>query len=247
MMVGAESRTRRRHGNHDTHTSEREKGLSRWIVSLLVALVVAIVVDRIEPAPAPEPEPPAIAAAAVRPEPSFAAGLISPIEPARILEVRPVAMEDGSDEAGAALHLVAARGTPVMAPVSGSVLAVTHLTSAGLAVDLLEDDGTRVVRLGHLLRLAAGVQDDKKVLRGDIIGWVGDSGTPQAGEYVLHVSVRDVPADGRWWQGRPLLLGTTTGRIVPLSPPVPETGQPRPGVPASMPPPAESGSPALEN
>lgn len=116
--------------------------------------------------------------------------------------------EAGNDDGGRALHIRTTRAAPVRAGVEGEVLAVSHLTSSGLAVDLLDPAGGRWIRYGHLYRIAPGIRQGEKVGRGQILGWTGSTGLPNETRSFLHLSVRRVPKGGEWWKAAPEDAGT---------------------------------------
>lgn len=182
----------------------------RWIFSLAAALTLAFFLDRVGQGSSAGllPSPPSLAErteappriAVPRPEPGPEMPFHSPIETKSILRVEHAGEEPGSDDSGRALHLFAPRATPVLAPFDGEVLQVTHLTSTGLAIDVVDDPGRRLVRLGHLLRISPEARAGEKVSVGQVIGWVGDTGAAGPGRFVLHVSLRRIADDGRWWE-----------------------------------------------
>jgi LysM repeat protein len=93
--------------------------------------------------------------------------------------------------------LFAPRGTPVLAPTSGSVLAVNGAIG-GLQFFLRGDDGTTYIGT-HLDAFGA----TGRVNAGDVIGYVGDSGNARGSRPHLHFEVQ--PAGGRSVNPYPLL------------------------------------------
>jgi len=195
--------------------------LIRWISSLLVLVVYAFFLDRVlvtsmsSPLALPAISPRGVegAAPAVRrtseatASSSFDRNFHLPIERASILGVEYAPVEPGTNDGGRALHIAAPRATPVTAGFDGEVLAVTHLTSSGLSIDLMDEAHHRIVRYGHLLRLAPSAKNGATIERGELIGWVGDTGDPAAGRFALHLSLHRVPPDGRWWEAESDDLG----------------------------------------
>ncbi len=193
--------------------------LTRWIFALAAALALAFFLDRVQPGR----ESPMLAGAetgrvrsvALTAQPADASSVEAPspfdfavpIDPAQVIDVTFAPAEKGSDDAHRALHIRAARGSVVRSSFDGEVFAVSHLTSAGLAVDVVDPARRRVVRYGHLLRFAPPVREGEKIGKGEILGWVGDTGEPEPGQFVLHVSIHPIPADGAWWRSKPADLG----------------------------------------
>jgi len=185
--------------------------LIRWIVSLVFALAVALVFEHaLAPRPAaataPQGSPSAVSRVVAGPMET-----ILPIDPDRVRRVERAPPERGSDDADRAIHIVTDRGVAVHAAFDGVVLARTHLTSSGLAIDVYDRLDHRLARYGHLLRLSPTVRDGSTVAAGAVIGWVGDTGAAEPGRYELHFAIRTVPSDGVWWHGRPLDLSRLYG------------------------------------
>jgi murein DD-endopeptidase MepM/ murein hydrolase activator NlpD len=76
--------------------------------------------------------------------------------------------------------LMAAYGTPVVAPVGGTV-STSSSGSGGLTVELVGDDGTTYMGM-HLARFGA----TGRVASGAVIGYVGTSGNARGGAPHLH-------------------------------------------------------------
>jgi murein DD-endopeptidase MepM/ murein hydrolase activator NlpD len=83
--------------------------------------------------------------------------------------------------------IFAPAGTPVRAPVDGSVR-VTNGPVGGLAVYVTMRDRTYFY-MAHLSALAAGLADGQTVKTGQVIGYVGDSGNARGGAPHLHIEL----------------------------------------------------------
>jgi murein DD-endopeptidase MepM/ murein hydrolase activator NlpD len=77
------------------------------------------------------------------------------------------------------------KGTPIMAPAKGKVTSVRKWGSMGLMVKIKHDSTYQTV-YGHLLK--AAVKRGQRVKRGEIIGYMGNSGRSTG--YHLHYEVR---------------------------------------------------------
>jgi murein DD-endopeptidase MepM/ murein hydrolase activator NlpD len=53
----------------------------------------------------------------------------------------------------------------------------------------------------HLDRYAEGLQEGKRVERGDIIGFVGSTGDANANAPHLHLAIFELGPEKQWWKG----------------------------------------------
>jgi peptidoglycan LD-endopeptidase LytH len=103
-----------------------------------------------------------------------------------------------------AIDIHAPRGTPVLAVADGEIIRLHSGARGGLSLYHLDDDGRTRYYYAHLDRYAEGVQAGVRVHRGDVIGYVGDTGNAQPGDYHLHFSIAILHDRSRWWQGENL-------------------------------------------
>lgn len=102
-----------------------------------------------------------------------------------------------------AIDIRAPRGTPVRAVTDGRVLRLAQHDSGGITLYHLAPDGHTLFYYAHLDRYAPGVRAGMSVRQGDIIGYVGDTGNPGAGNYHLHFEVMTAADPQSYWSGRP--------------------------------------------
>ncbi|HEX2162322.1 MAG TPA: M23 family metallopeptidase, partial [Thermoanaerobaculia bacterium] len=143
----------------------------------------------------------------------------------------------------AGVDVLAEKMVPVLAAASGEV-AWVHGERGGNCCDvsLVHDDGwrSRYIHLnndtpgsddGRAVGIAPGVREGARVVAGQVIGWVGDSGNAEATTSHLHFELRDpdgVPVDPY----PSLLAATRRGRPL-VAPPVrrePREGERAPGL-----------------
>jgi peptidoglycan LD-endopeptidase LytH len=103
-----------------------------------------------------------------------------------------------------AIDIHAPRGTPVVAVANGTVIKLHQGSRGGIAVYLMDEDGRTRYYYAHLDGYAEGLHEGQRVERGEVIGFVGDTGNAQPGDYHLHFSVAILEDADRWWQGRNL-------------------------------------------
>ena len=97
--------------------------------------------------------------------------------------------------------IFAARGTPVRAPVDGSVR-IRNSGLGGLSVYVTGADGTYYY-LAHLAGIAPGLADGVTVRTGDVVGDVGDSGNARGGMPDVHLEIH--PGGGGPVDPKPIL------------------------------------------
>jgi murein DD-endopeptidase MepM/ murein hydrolase activator NlpD len=103
-----------------------------------------------------------------------------------------------------AIDIHAPRGTPVIAVVDGTIRKLHSGARGGLAIYLMDDDGTTRYYYAHLDGYAQGLHEGQRVERGEVIGYVGDTGNASPGDYHLHFSVAILDSPSRWWEGENL-------------------------------------------
>lgn len=103
-----------------------------------------------------------------------------------------------------AIDIHAPLGTPVIAVADGTIRKLHSGARGGLAIYLLDDDGTTRYYYAHLDGYAQGLREGQRVERGEVIGYVGDTGNAQRGDYHLHFSVAILDSPSRWWEGENL-------------------------------------------
>ncbi len=103
-----------------------------------------------------------------------------------------------------AIDIHAPRGTPVLAVVPGRIIKLHSADRGGLSVYLLDDDGRTRYYYAHLDAYAEGLREGARVERGEVIGFVGDTGNASPGDFHLHFSVAVLDSPREWWRGRNL-------------------------------------------
>jgi murein DD-endopeptidase MepM/ murein hydrolase activator NlpD len=111
-----------------------------------------------------------------------------------------------------AIDIIAPKGTPVIAAADGTVVKLFQSVKGGITLYQRGTDGKTVYYYAHLERYADGVGENQAVRRGDLLGYVGDTGNATPGNYHLHFAVWITEDPKRYWDGAnlnpyPLLVG----------------------------------------
>jgi len=103
-----------------------------------------------------------------------------------------------------AIDIMAAAGTPVMATTDGIVTKLFQSERGGITLYELDPSGRYVYYYAHLMRYADGIAEGQHLRRGDLIGYVGDTGNAGVGNYHLHFAISKVTAPHAWSGGEPI-------------------------------------------
>lgn len=98
-------------------------------------------------------------------------------------------MRGGGTRTHEGLDIMAPRGTPVASPTDAIVLRTGDGSSSGLVVYTANPGGETFVYM-HLDKIAEGLTQGKRIPRGHIIGFVGDTGNAKGAGTHLHFEVR---------------------------------------------------------
>jgi peptidoglycan LD-endopeptidase LytH len=124
-----------------------------------------------------------------------------------VLGIRPEQLRDtyNASRSGGRRHdaidIHAPRGTPVLAASDGEIIKLHSGARGGISLYQLDADGVTRYYYAHLDRYADGVREGVRVRRGQVIGYVGDTGNAQPGDYHLHFSIARLSDRRRWWTG----------------------------------------------
>ena len=128
--------------------------------------------------------------------------------PVPVRGVEPAALADtwgaprGAGRSHRGIDIFAGRGTAVLAPVDGLVLDVGHDRLGGNVVKVL-GPGLQVHYFAHLDRF--GPLDERAAIRrGEVVGYVGDTGNARGTPPHLHYGIYELP--GRAINPYPLLV-----------------------------------------
>ena len=112
------------------------------------------------------------------------------------------------------LDLMAPYGSPIRAPLAGTVIFVGVWYGYGNMIDIRHDNGM-ITRYGHLSKFAPGIRPGVAIDTGALLGNIGTSGQAQGAH--LHFEVR---IDGRVMDPKPY-LGLAACPAMPTTRPAP--------------------------
>lgn len=102
------------------------------------------------------------------------------------------------------MDILAPKGTPVIAAVDGAVLKMRWDHGGGRTLRLVDQSGKYVLYYAHLSRYATGLREGSPVRRGQVVAYVGRTGTVHGSAH-LHLGIASLLGDtDHWWQVRPL-------------------------------------------
>lgn len=98
-----------------------------------------------------------------------------------------------------AIDIMAPLGTPVLAAASGTVEKIFESQNGGHTIYVRSSDGKLVYYYAHLD--SYGVVEKQKVIQGQQIATVGNTGSAAGGAPHLHFEIKAMQPGERWWQG----------------------------------------------
>ena len=101
-----------------------------------------------------------------------------------------------------AIDIMAPRGTPVHAAVSGTIRKLFLSKPGGNTIYEFDEAGEYCYYYAHLDHYAEGLREGMHVKRGDIIAYVGSTGNADPGAPHLHFAVFELGPKREWWNGK---------------------------------------------
>lgn len=99
-----------------------------------------------------------------------------------------------------AIDIFRPKGQPLRAVVDGVIEKLYESVVGGTTLYLVDRDGRYRFYYAHLDRYATGIQEGKPVRRGDLIGYLGNSGNARWTRPHLHFQVMLTEPTGAWWK-----------------------------------------------
>jgi len=127
-----------------------------------------------------------------------------PLQGLKLADLHDTFNEVRNGHAHEAIDIVAARGTPVHAVVSGTIRKLFLSKPGGNTIYEFDEVGEYCYYYAHLDRYADGLREGMRVKRGDIIAYVGSTGNADARTPHLHFAVFELGPKREWWKGKPI-------------------------------------------
>lgn len=161
-------------------------------------------------APATAPAGPSpVAFASARPTAAAplqtASGLVLPVagvKPSELIDT--YTQSRGEGRLHEAIDIMAPAGTPVLAAVDGTVAKLFTSERGGLTIYQFDPAQRRVYYYAHLQGYAPGLAEGQTLERGQVIGYVGSTGSANPAGPHLHFTVGDLGPEKKWWKSTPV-------------------------------------------
>lgn len=97
------------------------------------------------------------------------------------------------------IDIMADKGTPVLAAASGKIIKLFVSAKGGTTIYQMDESGKYIFYYAHLERYADNLHPGQRVLRGEVIGYVGETGNAPVPH--LHFEIQTHGAGRKWWRG----------------------------------------------
>ncbi|GAB2508194.1 M23 family metallopeptidase [Lysobacter humi (ex Lee et al. 2017)] len=143
-------------------------------------------------------------------------GLVIPVQ-----GIRPDQLVDtytqsrGAGRLHEAIDIMAPAGTPVLAAIEGPVAKLFTSERGGITVYQFDPEGRRVYYYAHLQGYAPGLAEGQVLRQGQVLGYVGSTGSATPDGPHLHFSIGELTPEKKWHRSvamnpYPLLAGAGT-------------------------------------
>lgn len=170
-----------------------------WVVLGLIVVAAAVFVALLRAGPATLPR------VTFEPPPAQSRGPLSLIVPVAGITRSGFTDTWGQARAADRTHhgtdIMAPGGTPVLAAGAGTVEKLFQSERGGITLYERSPDRRWTFYYAHLRGYAPGLHEGQRVLAGQLLGFVGDTGDAGAGNTHLHFGLTRTAPDQRWYQG----------------------------------------------
>ncbi|HEU4851364.1 MAG TPA: M23 family metallopeptidase, partial [Telluria sp.] len=154
------------------------------------------------PAPVAAPVQPAPAAAPVAQQPPGLANLLMPVEGIDQSKLADTFEQARGEAKHEAIDIAAPKGTKVFAVADGKLVKLFDSKEGGLTVYQFDPSQTYAYYYAHLDRYAEGLKEGMELKRGDLVGYVGNSGNADPATPHLHFTIFELTPEKQWWKGK---------------------------------------------
>jgi peptidoglycan LD-endopeptidase LytH len=130
--------------------------------------------------------------------------IASPLEGLKLSDLHDSFNEVHNGHAHEAIDIMAPRGTPVHAAVSGTIRKLFLSKPGGITIYEFDEAAEHCYYYAHLDHYAEGLREGMRVQRGDVIGYVGSTGDADARAPHLHFTIFELGPEREWWKGKPI-------------------------------------------
>lgn len=125
-----------------------------------------------------------------------------PIEGIAASELRDNFSDGRSGHSHEAIDIMAKRGTPVHAVVSGTIKKLFLSKAGGNTIYEFDENQELCYYYAHLDEYAEGLHEGMRVKRGAVIGYVGSTGNANPEAPHLHFTIFQLGPEKEWWKGK---------------------------------------------
>jgi murein DD-endopeptidase MepM/ murein hydrolase activator NlpD len=124
-----------------------------------------------------------------------------------VVGIKPEQLQDTYNDARSggrvhdAIDIIAPRGTPVVAAVDGEIVKLFQSERGGTTLYQRSPTGDTIFYYAHLDRYADGIAVGKILHRGELLGYVGETGNVVPGNAHLHFAIWLVTDPKKYWDG----------------------------------------------
>ncbi len=128
--------------------------------------------------------------------------MTSPIRGLTLADLRDSFEETHGGHPHEAIDILAPRGTPVHAVVSGTVRKLFLSQPGGKTIYEFDEAGAYCYYYAHLDGYVEGLREGTRVKSGDVVGFVGSTGNADARTPLLHFAIFELGPEKQWWRGK---------------------------------------------
>lgn len=100
-----------------------------------------------------------------------------------------------------AIDILAPHEAQIVAATDGKIVKLFTSEKGGITIYQLSPDQSLVLYYAHLARYAEDLAEQQEVRQGALLGYVGDTGNAQLGNYHLHFAVWQITDPKHFWDG----------------------------------------------